>query len=355
MLTNYVRRAAPCPRAVDRYPLIDRVTALSGRLLVIGTGVAALLWVVHELQFIVLAVVLGLAQVAVLRPVVEWLRRHRIPRPIAAFAAVGVVGTMATLLVTVAVREVMHSVPAMRTAWTRAAAAVDSSDGGVLGGLRDHGGALLSRVGGGLGASALEGVSFLGSMLTMLVASVVFALFALISGPSLWRSLIALAPPRRRASVQAAGEEALRVTGAWFYASSITGLVDGLAIGLGMALMRLPLAGTVALLTFLLSYVPMVGATIAGLIAVVIAFVFGGPGAALVVAIIVLVVQQVESHVLSPLLMSRASRMHPIVVLLMTMTTSVLLGLVGMILTVPIAGAVAAAVTAYRADQVIEA
>ncbi|MBO3740151.1 AI-2E family transporter [Actinoplanes flavus] len=341
--------------ALERHPLIDRVAALSGRLLIIGTAAAALLWVVHELQFIVLTVVLGLAQVAVLHPVVRWLRRHRLPRPIAAMAAVGAIAVLVALLVTVAVGEVMRSVPSMRTAWARATSTLDAADSGPLAMLRDHGGELLSRAGGGLGASALEGVSFLGSMLTMLLASVVFALFALISGPSLWRSVIALVPARRREPVRAAGEEALRVTGAWFYACSLTGLVDGLAIGLGMAVMRLPLAGTVALLTFVLGYVPMVGALLAGLVAVAIAFVFGGPGTALLVALLVVVVQQVESHVLAPLLMARAARIHPLVVLLLTMTMSVLLGVAGMILTVPVAGAAAAAITAYRGVRVIEA
>jgi len=327
--------------------VIDRMAALSGRLLIIGMAVAALLWVIHELQFIVLAVVLGLAQTAVLRPVVDWLRRHRMPRPIATFAAVGLCGAVVTLLVAVAVRDVTRSMPAMRTAAEHAAGALDAADGGLLSELREHVGDLMSRLGG----SALEGASFVGSLLTMLLASVVFALFALISGPSLWRTMLGWVPPSQRASVAAAGEEALRVTGAWFYSSSVTGLVDGLAIGLGMALMRLPLAGTVALLTFLLSYLPMIGATLAGLVAVAVAFVFGGLGVALVVAGLVLVVQQVESHVLSPLLMSRAARLHPIVVLLLTMTMSVLLGLAGMILTIPLAGAVSAAVAAYRSDE----
>lgn len=349
MLTD-TRRTAPCPRGTGRHSPLDRLATLSGRLLVIGAAAAALLWVVHQLQFIVLAVVLGLAQVAVLRPAVEWLRRHRIPRPAAALAAVGVSGAILTLLIAGAVREVVRSLPAVRTAWKRATARLGADEGPLVV-LREHGGDLLSRVGSGLGASALEGASFLGSMLTVLVASVVFALFALISGPSLWRSLLARVPDGRREPLAAAGSEALRVTGAWLHACSITGLVDGLAIGLGMALMRLPLAGTVALLTFLLSYLPMIGAACAGVFAVLIAFVFAGPGAALAVAVLVLVVQQVESHVLSPLLMSRAARIHPIIVLLLTMTTSVLLGVAGMILTVPLAGAAVAAVTAYRAHR----
>lgn len=327
---------------------LNTAAAVAGRLLVIGMAAAALFWLVHRLQLVVLAVVLGLAQAAVLRPAVRWLSRHGVPRPLAAVLAVGGIGSMVAALAAAAVRELLHDMPRLRAAWERVSVPRGGIAADVLEGVRRHAGALANRLAAAVGESALSGVSMVGSLVAMLGVSVVFSVFALSSGPSLWRAVTQRVSASRRPAVRAAGEEALRVAGSWFYASTLTALVDGLGVGLGLALLRVPLAGAVGILTFLLSYFPMVGAVIAGAAAVLVALIFEGPGTACAVALIVLAVQQVESHVLFPLLIGRAVRFHPIVILLLTTTMSVLLGVVGMLLAIPVAGAAVAAVNAYR-------
>jgi putative heme transporter len=160
--------------------------------------------------------------------------------------------------------------------------------------------------------------------------------------------VLGFAPVGRRPAAEAAGSEGLRVTGAWFYASTLTGLIDALGIGLGLWLLDVPLVVPIMTLTFILGYIPMVGATIAGAVAVVVALASGGLATALGALVVVIAVQQLEGNVLSPLLLSRAISFPPVVTLLLTTSAAVVIGVLGMFLVVPIAGAAVAAVRAYR-------
>jgi putative heme transporter len=112
--------------------------------------------------------------------------------------------------------------------------------------------------------------------------------------------VLGFAPVGRRPAAEAAGSEGLRVTGAWFYASTLTGLIDALGIGLGLWLLDVPLVVPIMTLTFILGYIPMVGATIAGAVAVVVALASGGLATALGALVVVIAVQQLEGNVLSP-------------------------------------------------------
>ena len=100
--------------------------------------------------------------------------------------------------------------------------------------------------------------------------------------------------------------------------------------------------------TFVLGYIPMVGATLAGAVAVVVALATGGLGTAIGALVVVILVQQLEGNVLSPLLLSRAIGFPPVVTLLLTTSAAVVLGVLGMFLVVPVVGAAVAAVRRYR-------
>jgi predicted PurR-regulated permease PerM len=337
-------------------PWLDSAAAVAGRLLVLGLAAAGVLYLLDRLQFLVLAVLLGFAQIALLAPVVDRLAARRVPRPVGAIAGVLVfVGFFATLFL-LALRQVIGELAGIDLVIGDAVAMLLEEldnvgvtlDETVLRELFQELKGLLGSVLGVVGSGLVGGASLVASLLAVASVGSLFAIFSLASGSRVWDALVGLADPDRQPAVRAAGEESLSVTGAWFWASTVTGLVDGIGIGLGMWLLGVPLALPIATLTFLLGYIPMVGATIAGAVAVVVALASGGLPTALAALGVVLLVQQIEGNVLSPLLLSRAVSFHPTVTLLLTMSASILLGVIGMFLAVPLAGAVVAAVRGYR-------
>lgn len=124
-------------------------------------------------------------------------------------------------------------------------------------------------------------------------------------------------------------------------AQAVCSLVDAIVIGTGIAIVGVPMAFTLALITFVAGFIPIVGAVVAGALAVLIALVTLGFTKALIVLAIVLATQQLEGNILSPMLQSRAMNLHPVIVLVSVTVGGALFGLVGGFLAVPAAAMVA--------------
>jgi predicted PurR-regulated permease PerM len=214
----------------------------------------------------------------------------------------------------------------------------------ILDQLQDFVGGFIS----GVGSTVASGLTVITNLITVVLIATFFAIFALASGDRLWMQFTGILAPEHRLPATAAFRSAMRTTGAWFYASVVTGLVDGFLIGFGLWVLDVPLAVAIGALTFMLAFIPLLGATIAGAVAVAVAFVSGGLTTAIWALIIVLVVQQLEGNVLSPLLMARAVSFHPLIILVLTTTAATLFGMPGLFLAVPVTGAIVAAVIGYR-------
>lgn len=130
---------------------------------------------------------------------------------------------------------------------------------------------------------------------------------------------------------------------------AIVSFVDAFFIGLGAALLGVPLAFPIAVLTFMAGFIPIVGAVTAGTVAVLVALVSNGLTTALLVLAIVLGVQQLEGHILQPLLQSRVMQLHPVVVVLAVILGSTWAGIIGAFLAVPVA-AMGAVLLRYLGD-----
>lgn len=134
-------------------------------------------------------------------------------------------------------------------------------------------------------------------------------------------------------------------------AQAIVSLIDAVFIGIGLVLLGVPLALVLATITFFAGFIPIVGAVSAGAISVLIALVSNGPTTAIFVLILILVVQQVEGNILSPMLQSKAMNLHPVIVLLAVLVGGGLFGIVGAFLSVPIAATIAVWIR-YHAEMV---
>ena len=335
---------------------LERGAGVSGRLLVVFAAAAVVVWLALQVQFITTAIVLGFAITSLLWPVARRLRTLHLPAVVAAVVCVaGFVALFGALLWFVALR-VADSIPTLVGAltngsqdvvgWLRSTPLVEQSESvdQVLNQAQRQLGGLLGDV----GMALFAGLSAVANLLTVLGVALFFAIFALTGGDSLWRSFVAVLSRPQQAPADAAFRAAMRSTGAWLYASTATGLIDGALIGTGLYFLGVPLAIPIGALTFVFAYVPLIGATIAGALAVLVALASGGLVTALWALGVVLLVQQVEGNILAPLLLSRAVNFPPLVVLVLTTSAAAGFGLIGLFLAVPVSGALVAATLAYR-------
>lgn len=174
---------------------------------------------------------------------------------------------------------------------------------------------------------------------THVVAGLFISLFALFfflyDGPRIWSWVVRLFPRSARERVDCSGAVAWGQLTAYTRATVLVAFVDAVGITLGALVLRVPFAGAIGVLVFLLSFIPIVGALLSGAVAVLLALVAHGPVTALLMLAVVVVVQQVESHVLQPFILGRSVRIHPLGVILAIATGAILAGIVGTLVAVP--------------------
>ncbi|MBO9553310.1 MAG: AI-2E family transporter [Cellulomonas sp.] len=319
----------------------------SWRLLLIGAALAVGLWLLAALKVVVVPVAVALLVTVLLAPLVHWMQaRLRLPRVAACMIALlGLVVFVGGLL-TLAGRSIVKGIGEI---WDQAAEGIqkvtDWLSSGPLGlssadlsNLTDR----LQELGGGGGSSqlvsgALHATTTVGHVLAGTLIALFCTFFFLLDGRTIWAWVVGLLPRGSREHVHQAGRRGLVTLGAYTRTQILVAAVDAIGIGLGAAILRVPLALPLAILVFLGSFVPIVGAVVTGSIAVLVALVAQGPGAALIMLAVVIAVQQIEGHVLQPFLMGHAVSLHPVAVLLAVAAGSFTAGIIGALFAVPVA------------------
>ncbi|MEX0836218.1 MAG: AI-2E family transporter, partial [Nitriliruptor sp.] len=172
--------------------------------------------------------------------------------------------------------------------------------------------------------------------------AIVLLFFFVKDGESIVDWFIARTPDDHRNVVRAVGHRAWSALAGFVRGTATIALIDAIAIGIGLAIVGVPLVLPLALLVFLGAFIPVIGAFISGLVAVLVALASGGFVTALIVLAIVFGVQQVEGNVLQPTIMRRAVALHPVIVLTALTAGGVLAGIVGAFLAVPVAAVLSA-------------
>ena len=144
------------------------------------------------------------------------------------------------------------------------------------------------------------------------------------------------------------GDSSIRVLGAYVRGTALVALVDAVFIGAGLFILQVPLALPLAVLVFVTAFIPVVGATLAGIVAALVALVFNDLTTALIVVGIVVLVNQLEGNLLQPLIMGRTLSLHPLVILLALTAGTILGGILGAILSTPTASVVWGAIKAWN-------
>ncbi len=331
---------------------------LTWRAAVIAAGAVAVVWVFLELRLVTVPAFVALLATTILHPAVDALRRRRWPDLLATWAvlAVGaaIIATLALLLV-----------PAIAD---QTADLDDQLDGGVaeverwlqtgpLGLENIDLQRSLDRAFDQMSGSdrLVEGVTLAGEILAGALLAIVMTFFFTKDGPRIATWLTAQLPPARRTTAAAAGKAAWAALGAYVRGTAVVGLVNGVIIGVGLAIIGVPLAVPLAAITAVSAFFPLIGAVVAGAIAALVALFSGGPTDALLVIGLVIIVQQVEGDVLSPIVMGRALSLHPLVILVALTVGAITAGILGAFLAIPLVGVVAAAIGSTRTSSAEDA
>ncbi|WP_309071969.1 AI-2E family transporter [Arthrobacter sp.] len=202
-----------------------------------------------------------------------------------------------------------------------------------------------------VGSTALSGITAAGEFLAGAVLLLVILFFFLKDGDRIWAFLLRPFRGERLHKAQRVGFRSLEVLGGYVRGTAIIALVDSVFIGIALLILGVPLALPLAVIVFVGSFVPLVGATAAGALAALVALVANGPFVALMVILAVVVVNQLEGNFLQPVVMGRSLSIHPLVILLALTAGTILAGIVGAILSVPVAAVAWAAIKVWTGED----
>ncbi|WP_158716270.1 AI-2E family transporter [Blastococcus sp. Marseille-P5729] len=191
---------------------------------------------------------------------------------------------------------------------------------------------------GALSTATSAGHVIAGFLLTLFIL-----FFFLKDGAAIWQWVLRFVPQQSRGSINGAAHRSFDSLAGYVKATAMVALVDAIGIGIGLVILGVPLAIPLAALVFLTAFIPLVGATLSGAVAVLVALVTVGPVKALIALGIVIAVQQLESHLLQPILMGHAVSIHPLGVILAIAVGTITAGIVGALLAVPLAASLNAA------------
>jgi putative heme transporter len=324
-------------------PIVRKTAAWAWRLLVIFAAFVALLWVIKTLEVIVVPLLLALMLSALLVPVVDWLDRRGAPRGGA--VALVILGGFAILggILTFVVSQFIVGLPDLVNQVTRS---IDELRHWLVGPplhlsrqqIENAGNAAIQALQNNqakLTSGALSTAATVTEIVTAALLMFFTLIFFLYGGRNIWHYVTKIIPTDARDRVREAGNAGYRSLIGYVRATFLVALVDAAGVGTGLAIMGVPLALPLASLVFLGAFIPLVGAVLSGFLAVIVALLAKGFVYALITLGVLIGVNQLEAHILQPLVMGRAVSIHPLAVVVAIATGGVLAGVIGALLSVP--------------------
>ncbi|OCC18108.1 hypothetical protein AS590_07660 [Prescottella equi] len=341
------------------HPGVRIAAEWSWRLIVIFAGLLVLGYVVLRLETVLIPVGLALLASALLIPIVDRLQVWGVPRSAAVIvvllASIGLVAGIMTFVV----EQFIDGLPQLTDQFT---ASVTQIQNWLTSGplhfsedqIRQAGDSVVKSVqsnresltSGALTTATVIGEIFTGALLTLFTL-----IFFLYGGDQIWQFVTRIVPTDARRRVRIAGSAGFGSLIGYVRATVAVAAADAIGIGAGLAILGVPLVLPLASLVFIGAFIPIVGAFLTGFLAVLVALVTKGFLTALIVLGIIIGVMQLEAHVMQPLLLGRAVRLHPLAVVLAITTGIVLAGIVGGLLAVPIVAVLNTAIRSLLADD----
>lgn len=330
----------------------DLAAAWAWRFIVIAAAGAMILWALRFFAVVTLPLVIALFFSALLNPVVSRLERVHVPRKLAALITVIVgIAVVATLLTFVGQQvssgigslssQVVHALRDIRD-WLQTGPLHLSNQ--QFNSFIGHAQNYVENLGKKWAGQITEVTSAVGHIVAGLFIVLFSTYFFMADGAVIWAWLVRLFPRTARVRADSSGRIAYRSLTQFVRATVLVAATDAIGIMIWAAVLGLPFIGAIGVLVFLGAFVPMIGATISGVVAVLVALVAKGPVTALVMAAGVIVVQQIEAHVLQPFLMGRLVAVHPLGIIVAIGMGILVAGIPGGVIAVPLAAALNAVV-----------
>lgn len=344
-------------RSARVHPTLDRVAAHAWRIIVISIVVVAALWLLRQVRVVFFPVVIAVFFTRALSPVAGWLRRHRWRPGLAAIASMAGLFALVAALVALTVPTFADELDSVRPTLTTATDDIEDwlvDDSPIkisrdsIDRFRERAGERVSAATQSSDGALTDRATLVAEALTGTVLAVILTFFMLRDGERFTRWSCERFPTAKRARVRSSLDAAWTTLAGYLKGATLLGALEAVVIGLTLLVTGGSLVAPVMLITFMFAFVPVVGAVLAGVIAVLVALVTGGVGAAIAVAIVALVVQQFDNDLLAPIIYGRALSLHPVVILLSVVAGGALFGLAGTVLAVPTVAVAASATRQYR-------
>lgn len=335
----------PRPAPASVVPWGVRVAAEVGwRLLVLAGLIWVLMQVISVVSLVVIAFAVGLLVTALLQPTVARLRRWGFSRGLATattfiggFVAIGLVGWFV-------VWQIMENIDDVTE---RIQQGIDDLQEWLIDGPFHVQEEQINNIGNEVSdwlgenssevtSAGLEGVSYVLEFFSGAAIAAFVTLFLLYDGERIWKWCLHFIPADARDAVAGAGPKVWATLTGYVRGTVLVALIDAVFIGVGLFILDVPMAVPLAVLIFLFAFVPLVGALVSGALAVVVAFVTNGLVTALLVLGVVLLVQQIEGHILQPFILGRMVQVHPLAVVLAVATGTLVAGIPGAVVSVPL-------------------
>jgi predicted PurR-regulated permease PerM len=333
---------------------VDLAAAWSWRLIVIAVAVYGLCYLISFLAVLVIPVVVALLISALVVPVVDWLEHSGVRRSVGSIVVVVLTIAVVASLLTFAGQQVANGASDLADSTVEGLQKIkDWLQDGPLHASDSQINDYIQRIQDGITKQTQEGgvvgkVTEVGSAVGHILAGFFIILFStyffLSDGNRIWAWVVRLSPRAARERVDSSGRVAWISLTQFVRATVIVAATDAILIGTGAAVLSVPFSLAIGVLVFLGAFVPIVGATVAGTVAVLVALVDQGLIRALVMLAVVIVVQQLEGHVLQPFLMGRWVSVHPLGVILAIGAGVLTAGVAGALVAVPLAAAANAVV-----------
>jgi predicted PurR-regulated permease PerM len=333
--------------------------ALSWRFVVVIAALYVLIWLAGYFSTVIIPLAIAMLLSALMAPGVEKLVEWKVPKGLA--TAIVLIGGLAVLggVLTFVISQFANGLPQLQT---QVGNSLDAIRQWLLNGplhlrqeqIQEFINSIIDSIKSnqaGITSGALTTAANIGELLASFVLTLFILIFFLSDGAGIWRFLTRAVPENVRDRVDVAGRRGFSSLVSYVRATAAVAVVDAVGIGIGLWIVGVPLVVPLAALVFLGAFIPIVGAVIAGTVAVLVALVANGFVSALIVLGIVVLVMQVEGHVLQPWLLGRAVRLHPLAVVLAITVGLVAAGIPGALLAVPLLAVLNAGVRSLLHDH----
>lgn len=338
-------RTGDVPAPVRRSPWSDafgRVAIRCAQVLLILALSTTVVLALVQLKLVVTPVLITIIIAAAVSPLVGVLRRRRFPDALAAWVALLTGLGALSLIVWLVVRGFRREWPELVTAagegFNELQRWVTSGPFGITEEQIEQ--ARQSAVdfitSASVGRGALAGAAVAAEVLAGIFLGLVILFFLLKDGQRIWDFLVRPLPAEAHDRAHRIGARAVDVLGGYVRGTATVALVDAVVIGVALAILGVPLALPLATIVFLGAFIPLLGATLAGSVAALVALVANGPGTMVIVIIVVIAVNQLEGDLLAPVLLGRAVRLHALAILLALTAGTIISGILGALLAVPL-------------------